>query len=109
MSWLKELGLKCSTLAAYCNGVVAVAGFALTLVSEDEQEECPLSELISLRKQAEGLSKQVRPPPSVYITSNPTTDVPSHTHMCNQHSFRQEQLFAVKSENWISWEQGFHQ
>ena len=61
MVWLKdEMGLKASTLAVYCNGVIAVTGYALTLVTEKEQDECPLQELLNLRKQAEAISKQER-------------------------------------------------
>ena len=50
-SWLEKLrslGLKASTLAVYTNGVISVAGFALTLV--ENADACPITELINLRR-----------------------------------------------------------
>ena len=57
MAWLKsELGLKASTLAVYCNGIISVSGYALTLVHDPS---CPTEELLNLRRQAESIAKQV--------------------------------------------------
>ena len=57
--WLKsEHQLKGSTCAVYVNGVIAMAGFAMTLV--DDPEGCPMSELLRLRSQAESIAKQER-------------------------------------------------
>ena len=59
LKWLKnDLGLKSSTLAVYCNSVLSVATYALTLVSETERNAVPLEQLVNLRKQAESISKQ---------------------------------------------------
>lgn len=55
---LKSLGLKASTLATYCNGVIQLCNYALTLVASPEA--CPLEELINLRAQAEAMAKQER-------------------------------------------------
>eukprot|EP00966_Prymnesium_polylepis_P076219 1766563-Prymnesium_polylepis.1 len=53
-----DLGLKASTLAVYLNGVIAVSGFALTLV--DAPDACPVEQLVNLRRQAESLAKEQR-------------------------------------------------
>ena len=45
---LRALGLKASTLAVYTNGVIAVCGYALTLV--DQPDACPTEQLINLRR-----------------------------------------------------------
>lgn len=58
MEWLREQGLKSSTLAVYCNQVIAVSGYALTIV--EDPSSCPTDELLNLRKQAESLAKQER-------------------------------------------------
>ena len=58
MEWLRAQGLKSSTLAVYCNQVLAVSGYALTLVHDPSA--CPTEELLNLRKQAESLAKQAR-------------------------------------------------
>ena len=50
-SWLEQLrtlGLKASSLACYTNGVIAVCGFALTLV--EDPDACPVAQLINLRR-----------------------------------------------------------
>jgi hypothetical protein len=57
--WLKgEHHLKASTCAVYINGVIAMAGFAMTLVQDSDA--CPMSELLRLRSQAESIAKQER-------------------------------------------------
>ena len=57
--WLKgEHQLKASTCAVYINGLIAMAGFAMTLV--DDPDSCPMAELLRLRSQAESISKQER-------------------------------------------------
>ena len=55
---VKSLGLKASSLAVYCNGVISVSGYAITIV--EDPDACPASELINLRRQAEALAKQER-------------------------------------------------
>ena len=55
MTHLRSLGLKASTLAVYCNGVISVSSFALTLV--EEPDSCPVDQLCNLRRQAESLAK----------------------------------------------------
>jgi hypothetical protein len=45
---LRSLGLKASSLACYTNGVIAVCGFALTLV--EDPDACPVAQLINLRR-----------------------------------------------------------
>ena len=57
--WLKgEHQLKASTCAVYINGLIAVAGFAITLV--EDPDSCPMAELLRLRSQAESIAKQER-------------------------------------------------
>ena len=55
---LRALGCKASTVSVYVNGVISVSSFALSLVAEPEL--CPTHELLTLRKQAESISKQER-------------------------------------------------
>lgn len=55
---LRGLGLMASTLAVYTNGIISMAGYALTLV--DDAEACPVVELLNLRRQAESIAKQER-------------------------------------------------
>ena len=58
MEWLRtSLGLMASTLAVYCNGVISVSGYAISLV--DDPSTCPTAELLNLRRQAESIAKQV--------------------------------------------------
>ena len=58
LQWLKgDLGLKSSTLAVYCNSIISVATYALTLVSEKARDGVQLEPLLNLRRQAESLSK----------------------------------------------------
>ena len=58
--WLKgeQHQLKASTCAVYINGLIAVAGFAITLV--EDPDTCPMAELLRLRSQAESIAKQER-------------------------------------------------
>jgi len=42
----------------YTNGVIAVCGYALTLV--EQPDACPTEQLINLRRQAESIAKQER-------------------------------------------------
>jgi len=59
MTWLRgELGLKSSTIAVYCNAILTVATYALTLVPAAERDACELQQLVNLRAQAETLSNR---------------------------------------------------
>ena len=53
---LRLLGCKGSTVAVYLTGVISVSAYALTLA--EEPERCPTEELLTLRRQAEAVSKQ---------------------------------------------------
>ena len=57
---LRGLGLKGSTIAVYVNGVLSVSAFACAALVGEEGELCPTHELLTLRKQAEAISKQER-------------------------------------------------
>ena len=64
MTWLRgELGLKSSTIAVYCNAILTVATYALTLVPAAERDACELQQLVNLRAQAE--TRWVMAPASV--------------------------------------------
>ena len=52
MVWLAQVkGLRASTIAVYCNGIISVSTYALTLV--DDPAVCPMIELLNLRYAAE--------------------------------------------------------
>ena len=57
---LRALGLKGSTIAVYVNGVISVSAYACAALAPDGGELCPTHELITLRRQAESISKQER-------------------------------------------------
>jgi hypothetical protein len=58
MEKLRSLGLKSSTLAVYCNGVISISQYALTIV--EDASVCPVEQLVHLRRQAESLAKVER-------------------------------------------------
>ena len=58
MEKLRSLGLKSSTLAVYCNGVISISQYALTIV--EDPSLCPVEHLVNLRRQAESLAKVER-------------------------------------------------
>ena len=71
---LRALGLKGSTISVYLNSVISLSSYALTLVSDPAL--CPTEQLLTLRKQAESVSKQeklfeARRPPLRTVPSDP--------------------------------------
>ena len=56
LTWLKDKGLKASSLANYTNSIISVSSYAMTL-EDVEPELTPSEQLINLRRQCEQKTK----------------------------------------------------